>query len=177
MADEVAAALDRAYREERTALLATLTRQVGGDLGLAEDALHDAFEQAVSRWARDGVARSHSRPSTSNDNPYSEAQFKTLKYCPAFPARFGSIADARAFCTAFFDHYNHVHRHSGIGLHTPASVHYGTAYEIQTKRADTLTAAYTANPARFRHQPPTPPALPEAAWINQPNQEALIQSA
>jgi putative transposase len=124
-----------------------------------------------------GVARSNSRPSTSNDNPYSEAQFKTLKYCPAFPARFGSIADARAFCTAFFDHYNHTHRHSGIGLHTPASVHYGTAAEIRAKRADTLTAAYTANPARFRHQPPTPPALPEAAWINEPNREALIQSA
>lgn len=124
-----------------------------------------------------GVARSHSRPSVSNDNPYSEAQFKTLKYCPAFPARFGSIADARAFCTAFFDHYNHVHRHSGIGLHTPASVHYGTAAEIQANRADTLAAAYAANPARFRHQPPTPPKLPTVAWINEPNQEALIHSA
>jgi putative transposase len=124
-----------------------------------------------------GVARSHSRPSVSNDNPYSEAQFKTLKYCPAFPARFGSIADARAFCSAFFDHYNHVHRHSGIGLHTPASVHYGTATEIQAQRAETLTAAYATNPARFRHQPPTPPALPEVAWINEPTREALIQSA
>jgi putative transposase len=124
-----------------------------------------------------GVARSHSRPSVSNDNPYSEAQFKTLKYCPAFPARFGSIADARTFCETFFDHYNHVHRHSGIGLHTPASVHYGTATEIRAKRADTLTAAYNANPARFRHQPPTPPALPEVAWINEPTREALIQSA
>jgi putative transposase len=124
-----------------------------------------------------GVTRSHSRPSVSNDNPYSEAQFKTLKYCPAFPERFGSIADARAFCAVFFDHYNHVHRHSGIGLHTPASVHYGTATEIQAKRADTLTAAYNTNPARFRYQPPTPPQLPEAAWINQPNREALIQSA
>ena len=124
-----------------------------------------------------GVTRSHSRPSVSNDNPYSEAQFKTLKYCPAFPERFGSIADARAFCTVFFDHYNHVHRHSGIGLHTPASVHYGTATEIQAKRADILTAAYTTNPARFRYQPPTPPQLPEAAWINQPNREAPIRSA
>jgi putative transposase len=124
-----------------------------------------------------GVARSHSRPSVSNDNPYSEAQFKTLKYCPAFPARFGSIADARAFCREFFDHYNHVHRHAGVGLHTPASVHYGTATEIQAKRAETLTAAYTANPARFRHQPPTPPELPEVAWINEPTREALIQSA
>lgn len=124
-----------------------------------------------------GVTRSHSRPSVSNDNPYSEAQFKTLKYCPAFPGRFGSIADARSFCTAFFDHYNHVHRHAGIGLHTPASVHYGTATEIRAARAETLTAAYAANPARFRYQPPTPPRLPEIAWINEPNREALIQSA
>ena len=124
-----------------------------------------------------GVARSHSRPSVSNDNPYSEAQFKTLKYCSAFPGRFGSIADARSFCAAFFDHYNHVHRHAGIGLHTPASVHYGTATEIRAARADTLTAAYEANPARFRHRPPTPPKLPEVAWINKPNREALIQSA
>jgi putative transposase len=74
-----------------------------------------------------GVARSHSRPHVSNDNPYSEAAFKTLKYYPEFPDRFGSIEDARAFCIEFFEHYNHVHRHSGIGLHTPASVHYGTA--------------------------------------------------
>lgn len=124
-----------------------------------------------------GVARSHSRPSVSNDNPYSEAQFKTLKYCPAFPARFGSIADARVFCEAFFDHYNHIHRHSGIGLHTPASVHYGTATEIQAHRAATLDTAYAANPARFRHRPPTPPKLPTIAWINEPTQEALIQSA
>ena len=124
-----------------------------------------------------GVARSHSRPSVSNDNPYSEAQFKTLKYCPAFPTRFGSIADAGAFCESFFDHYNHVHRHSGIGLHTPASVHYGTATEIRAQRAATLTATYDANPARFRHQPPTPPKLPPVAWINEPNQQALIQSA
>ena len=124
-----------------------------------------------------GVARSHSRPSVSNDNPYSEAQFKTLKYCPAFPARFGSIADARVFCEAFFDHYNHVHRHSGIGLHTPASVHYGTANEIRAQRAATLDAAYEANPARFRHRPPTPPKLPSVAWINEPTQEALIRSA
>lgn len=124
-----------------------------------------------------GVNRSHSRPSVSNDNPYSEAQFKTLKYCPAFPTRFGSIADARTFCEAFFDHYNHVHRHSGIGLHTPASVHYGTVIEIRAQRAATLTAAFEANPARFGHRPPTPPKLPSVAWINEPNQQALIQSA
>jgi putative transposase len=124
-----------------------------------------------------GVARSHSRPHVSNDNPYSEANFKTLKYCPAFPGRFGSIEDARAFCAAFFDHYNHVHRHAGIGLHTPASVHYGTADEIRAQRAVTLDAAYTANPTRFAHRRPTPPQLPTVAWINEPTPEALIKSA
>jgi putative transposase len=124
-----------------------------------------------------GVARSHSRPHVSNDNPYSEANFKTLKYCPAFPSHFGSIEDARAFCTLFFDHYNHVHRHAGIGLHTPASVHYGTAGEIRAQRAATLNAAYAANPARFRHRKPHPPKLPTVAWINEPTPEALIKSA
>jgi putative transposase len=123
-----------------------------------------------------GVARSHSRPHVSNDNPYSEAQFKTLKYCPAFPSRFGSIADARSFCAAFFEHYNHVHRHAGIALHTPASVHYGTATEIRAQRGATLDAAYAANPARFNHRRPTPPELPAAAWINDPNRDALIKN-
>jgi putative transposase len=122
-----------------------------------------------------GVDRSHSRPHTSNDNPYSEAQFKTLKYCPAFPGRFGSLPDARAFCEQFFTYYNHEHRHSGIGLHTPASVHHGTASQIRAQRAATLQAAYTANPNRFRRHP-TPPRLPTAAWINQPSKEALIQT-
>ena len=112
-----------------------------------------------------GVARSHSRPHVSNDNPFSEAQFKTLKYCPAFPGRFGSLADARAFCETFFAYYNHEHRHSGIGLHTPASVHHGTASEVRAQRAATLDAAYAARPDRFRHRP-VPPRLPTAAWIN-----------
>ena len=124
-----------------------------------------------------GVARSHSRPHVSNDNPFSEANFKTLKYCPAFPGRFGSIQDARSFCVEFFEHYNHVHRHAGIGLHTPASVHYGTATETRRQRAVTLDAAYAANPDRFRHRPPSPPKLPTVAWINEPSREAVIQSA
>ena len=123
-----------------------------------------------------GVARSHSRPHVSNDNPYSEAGFKTLKYCPAFPGTFGSIQHARTFCEAFFAYYNHEHRHSGIGLHTPASVHYGTATEIRTQRADTLDAAYAANPDRFRGRRPTPPKLPTIAWINDPSREANIQN-
>ena len=115
-----------------------------------------------------GIKRSHSRPHVSNDNPFSEAQFKTLKYCPSFPERFGSIADARAFCESFFAYYNHEHRHSGIGFHTPASVHYGTATEVRAQRAETLDAAYAANPARFRHRRPQPPLLPTVAWINEP---------
>ena len=115
-----------------------------------------------------GISRSHSRPHVSNDNPYSEAQFRALKYCPAFPERFGSLEDARAFCESFFDYYNHDHRHSGVGYHTPASVHYGTAKDVRTKRAGTLATAYAANPARFRHRRPEPPKLPTVAWINPP---------
>jgi putative transposase len=122
-----------------------------------------------------GIARSHSRPHVSNDNPYSEAQFKTLKYCPDFPGRFGSLQHARAFCAAFFDAYNHEHRHAALGLHTPASVHFGTASEIRAHRAVVLGKAYTANPQRFT-RPPVPPKLPTAAWINQPTPEALIQT-
>ena len=123
------------------------------------------------------VTRSHSRPHVSNDNPYSEAAFKTLKYAPAFPGEFGCLADARAFCARFFGYYNHEHRHCGIGLHTPDSVHYGTATEVRAQRQATLDAAYAAHPDRFSHRRPAPPKLPTAAWINQPSQEALIQSA
>jgi putative transposase len=115
-----------------------------------------------------GVAKSHSRPHVSNDNPYSEAGFKTLKYCPPFPERFGSIQDTRAFARTFFDYYNHEHRHSGIGLLTPADVHYGRAEQVHAARQDTLDLAYAAHPERFVCRPPTPPALPQPAWINQP---------
>jgi transposase InsO family protein len=114
-----------------------------------------------------GVTRSHSRPRTSNDNPYSEAQFKTMKYVPDFPSRFGSLADARTFCDGFFTAYNHEHRHSGIGLHTPASVHYGTAQQVHTLRQATLDRAHATHPHRFTRRP-RPPQLPEIAWINQP---------
>jgi putative transposase len=114
-----------------------------------------------------GIDQSHSRPHVSNDNPYSEAQFKTLKYCPAFPGTFGSVQDARGFCAVFFGYYNHEHRHSGIGYHTPASVHDGSAVQIQARRAEVLAAAYAANPERFRRRP-KPPKLPTRVWINQP---------
>jgi len=125
-----------------------------------------------------GIGRSHSRPHVSNDNPYSESQFKTLKYCPMFPERFGCIEDARAFCEQFFAYYCHDHRHSGIGYHTPASVHYGTAAEVRAQRAETLEVAYAANPARFRHRRPEPPKLPTIAWINEPiTAEEVAQKA
>ena len=125
----------------------------------------------VSRLLADlRIGRTHGRPHVSNDNPYSEAGFKTLKYSPAFPGSFGSLADARAFAGSFIEHYNHEHRHSGIGYHTPASVHRGTAVLVRETRARVLDAAYAAHPERFVNKPPTPPALPGPAWINQPKE-------
>ena len=115
-----------------------------------------------------GVTKSHSRPHCSNDNPYSEAQFKTLKYRPEFPDRFGSIEDGRTFCQRFFRWYNDDHRHSGIGFHTPAAVHFGHAEGLQLERARVLQAAYAAHPERFVRHPPVPPQLPGVAWINKP---------
>ena len=123
-----------------------------------------------------GVLRSHSRPRTSNDNPYSEAQFKTMKYMPDFPERFGSIADARTFCDTFFTAYNHEHRHCGIGWHTPASVHYGTADQIRRHRQTTLDTAYAQHPDRFTRRPRAP-QLPEQAWINQPTTQTQTVSS
>jgi len=120
-----------------------------------------------------GVLKTHSRPYTSTDNPYSEAQFKTLKYRPQFPHRFDSIEHARAFCRTFFDWYNHSHRHSGIGLMTPAAVHHGQAKELHAERQRVLTAAYAVTPERFVRRPPTPPELPTAAWINKPTTEEV----
>ena len=115
-----------------------------------------------------GVTKSHSRPHCSNDNPFSEAQLKTLKYRPDFPATFGSLQDARAFCATFYRWYNHEHRHSGIGMHTPSDVHHGHAAAIREARANTLSAAYAATPERFVRKHPEPPDLPGTAWINRP---------
>ena len=118
-----------------------------------------------------GVLKTHSRPYTSTDNPYSEAQFKTLKYRPEFPDRFDSIEQARDFCRSFFAWYNHQHRHSGIGLMTPAAVHHGHATQLHAERQRVLDTAYQATPERFVRRPPTPPELPTAAWINKPAEE------
>jgi putative transposase len=115
-----------------------------------------------------GVTKTHSRPYTSSDNPYSEAHFKTLKYRPAFPARFHSIEQAREHCRAFVDWYHHQHRHSGIALMTPAAVHHGHARELHAARAVVLAAAYARHPERFVRKPPVSPALPVAVWINKP---------
>jgi putative transposase len=117
------------------------------------------------------VAKTHSRPHVSDDNPYSEAQFKTLKYRPDFPDRFGSIEDARAHCHAFFTWYNTSHRHSGIGLMTPETVHYSRATALTRKRSITLEAAFLAHPNRFKNVAPRPPELPVAAWINPPKKK------
>jgi len=121
------------------------------------------------------IAKSHSRPHVSDDNPYSESQFKTMKYRPDFPARFGCIEDARAHCRAFFPWYNSRHRHSGIGYMTPQSVHYGHARALREARAHTLNAAFLARPDRFKGRCPQPHPLPTAAWINPPPMEVVDQ--
>ncbi len=115
-----------------------------------------------------GITRTHSRPHVSNDNPFSEAQFKTLKSRPDFPERFGSLEAARAFCQPFFTWYNTEHRHGGIGWLTPAMVHSGQAEAVRARRREVLVAAYAAHPGRFVRKPPEPPALPAAVWINPP---------
>jgi len=124
-----------------------------------------------------GVTKSLSRPQVSNDNPYSEAQFKTLKYRPSFPDRFGSVQDARTLCRDFFTWYNTEHRHSGIGMMTPEAVHLGRASEIAAARQQTLFAAYGHHPERFVRRPPSPPVLPSAAWINPPRPKTASQDA
>ncbi len=116
-----------------------------------------------------GVTKTHSRPHVSDDNPYSESQFRTMKYRPDFPRRFGSIQDSRAFSQIFFSWYNQEHRHSGIGLLTPAMVHYGQAGEVFQKRQLVLHAAYLLHPERFVRWPPKPLSLPKEVWINKPN--------
>jgi putative transposase len=116
-----------------------------------------------------GVTKTHSRPYVSDDNPFSESQFRTMKYRPEFPDRFGSIQDARAFCRLFFVWYNTQHHHSGIGLHTPHNVHHGLAQALNDARRLTLSEAHSAHPERFVRKPPEPPCLPGAVWINPPN--------
>ena len=124
-----------------------------------------------------GVTKTHSRPHVSNDNPFSEAQFKTLKYCPQCPERFGSIEDGRVFGQTFFRWYNEEHHHSGLGFLTPAVVHFDHAARVRDHRRAVLTAAYAAHPERFVKGPPRPADLPTAVWINPPPKKTGAQDA
>lgn len=128
-----------------------------------------------------GVTKSHNRPYTSNDNPFSESQFKTLKYCPEFPGRIGSLEDGLSFLREFFDWYNNRHHHSGIGFMTPQEVHHGLTEQIYQGRREVLLEAYRKNPERFVRKPPQPPRLPGAVWINPPDPaeqgQAVVESA
>jgi len=140
-----------------------------GQLTLHADRGSSMRSKTVAQLLADlGVTKTHSRPYVSDDNPYSESQFKTIKYMPKFPGRFGPIEHAREFCTGFFPWYNTEHRHSGIGLMTPEMVHYGLAEEVWKARQEVLLKAYAAHPERFVKKVPEPPRLPEAVWINQP---------
>ena len=122
-----------------------------------------------------GVTKSHSRPHVPDDNPYSEAQFKTMKYRPDYPDRFGCPEDVRGWGRSFFSWYNFEHHHTGLGLMTPATVHYGQAPQVQAQRQRVLEAAFVAHPERFVRGRPTAPTLPEAVWINKPKTENLAR--
>ena len=142
-----------------------------GQLTLHADRGTAMRSKAVSQLLADlGITKSHSRPYTSCDNPFSESQFKTTKYCPQFPKRFDSLMAALAFCRAFFPWYNDDHRHSGIGLYTPSDVHFGRASELRELRQATLDAAHAAHPERFPRGRPQAPAPPSAVWINKPEE-------
>jgi putative transposase len=164
-------------QRESAALAEVLIRQTCAKQAIRRDQLSIHADRGSSMTSKPvaflladlGITQSHSRPHVSNDNPYSESQFKTLKYRPDFPARFDSIEAARAHCQRFFGWYNDEHRHSGLGLHTPADVHYGTADAVRDKRAGVLNDAYTAHPERFVRKPPEPPKPPTRSWINKPD--------
>jgi putative transposase len=151
----------------------TCTKQgiAQGDLTLHADRGSSMRSKPVAQLLADlGVTKTHSRPYTADDNPYSEAHFKTLKYRPDFPDRFGSPQDARAWARPFFHWYNHEHYHTGLGLMTPAMVHYGQAEAVRQARNQVLLSAYAAHPERFVKGPPIAPALPAEVWINQPQE-------
>jgi transposase InsO family protein len=144
-----------------------------GTLTLHADRGSNMRSKAVATPLSDlGIVRSHSRLYISDDNSYSEAQFKTMKYQPGFPARFGSLADARAHCATFFTWYNHHHRHTGIGMMAPESVHTGRAAEIRKQqRQAALAVAFQRTPNRFKHRMPQPKKLTTVAWISPPTMQ------
>ena len=161
---------------ENSALASTLIEKTchrqginKGQLTLHADRGSSMTSKVVAGLLADlGVTKTHSRPHVSNDNPFSEAQFKTLKYRPTFPERFGCIQDARSFCTQFFDWYNHQHHHSGIGMLTPADVHFGRAEQKIEKRNQVLASAYAQHPERFVRGMPTHTPSHMEVWINPP---------
>jgi len=165
---------------ESSALATELIEQACAKEGIERDQLTIHADRGPSMtskivahlYADLGVTKSHSRPYTSSDNPFSESNFRTLKYRPDFPERFGSIQDARAHCRAFFSWYNGEHRHSSLGLMTPDTLHYGRAEMVTAARSIVLDAACQAHPERFVRRPPVPPAPPTEAWINKPTMEA-----
>jgi putative transposase len=163
---------ERESRELARRLIAETCHKQGiapAQLSLHSDRGAPMTAQPVAQLLADlGITKTHSRPHTANDNPFSESQFKTLKYRPEFPDRFGSLADARAFCVPFFTWYNTEHHHSALGLLTPQDVHYGRASDLLAHRQQVLTAAYLAHPERFVRHPPRPPQLPAEVWINPP---------
>lgn len=147
-----------------------------GQLKIHADRGSSMKSKTVAQLMADlGVEKSHSRPHTSNDNPYSESQFRTLKYRPQFPERFNNLEEARLVCKQILNWYNTEHYHSGIGLLTPESVHYGKSAAIIEQRATRLLAAHAANPQRFVNKVPTPPALPTSVYINRPAADSSVQ--
>jgi putative transposase len=169
-----------AYRES-AALAERLLREtcdkqgiVPGQLTIHADRGSSMKSKPVALLLADlGVTKTHSRPHVSNDNPFSESQFKTLKYRPDFPPRFGSIEDSRIFCRTFFHWYNNGHRHHGVALLTPEMVHYGRADRVIAARQEVLQAAYITHPERFVRKPPVAQPLAEAVWINPPGPEEV----
>jgi putative transposase len=167
-----------AHRES-AALAERLLAETCAKEGIARDTLTVHADRGSSMTSRPvallladlGIAKTHSRPHVSNDNPYSESGFKTLKYRPGFPDRFGSIEDARAFCVDFFTWYNQVHRHGGIAMFTPADVHHGRATALHGLRSRVLADAYAAHPERFVKGPPRAEPVPTRVWINEPKKE------
>jgi putative transposase len=172
-------------RQESNALAKHLIEETCRRQGIAPGQLTTHSDRGPSMTSKPvallladlGVTKSFSRPHTSNDNPYSEAHFKTLKYRPEFPDRFGSLQDGRGFCQAFFGWYNTEHHHSGIGMMTPAAVHYGRAPRIIAARQHTLDTAFALHPQRFVRNPPRHQEVPQQAWINPPKAKTDLQVA
>ena len=171
--------------QERAALATQLIEETCRRQGIASGQLTTHTDRGSSMTSKPvallladlGITKSLSRPHTSNDNPFSEAHFKTLKYQPGFPERFGSLQDGRGYCRTFFGWYNTEHRHSGIGMMTPEAVHYGRAPGILAARQRTLDQAFARHPERFVRNPPSPRDVPQEVWINPPVKKPTHQDA